>query len=376
MRRSFPIGLSLFALALLVVGCDDGGRRRGNGGVTPMGDAGTSDGNLPEVDLGPLPDDGGPGPDGGVGGECGDGNVDEGEECDELGPSESCDSDCTLARCGDGTINSFREESCDDGNTASGDGCSAGCQTEIPASCGDRTVNAGEDCDAGPSGSSSCDSDCSFARCGDFTVNSFAGESCDAGAGSSSSCDSDCTLATCGDGTVNPFAGEACDDGDASGADGCSAACAVESGWTCTAGSPSSCARIGGGTIDRSASPFLSIPDSVPAGVTSNLSITGAAATACTIASVTVDINLTHTYIGDLEITLTSPGGAPLTLHTLTGGSADNLVGTYLTTLTPHESLFGFAGASVAGTWSMHVADLSATDTGVLNSWGLHITCL
>ncbi|HET6923144.1 MAG TPA: DUF4215 domain-containing protein [Anaeromyxobacteraceae bacterium] len=42
----------------------------------------------------------------------------------------------------------------------------------------------------------------------------------------------------CGDGVVDP--GEPCDDGDVLAADGCSAACAVEAGWTC-AGSPSVC---------------------------------------------------------------------------------------------------------------------------------------
>jgi len=375
-RRSFLVGISLFAAALFIVGCDDGGRRRGNGAVTPMSDAGTTDGNLSDVDLGPLPDGGGPTPDGGVSASCGDGNIDEGEECDRVGPSESCDSDCTFALCGDRTINALREESCDDGNTASGDGCTADCQTEIPPSCGDSSVSAGEDCDSGPSGSITCDVDCSFTRCGDFTVNSFAGESCDAGGGASSSCDSDCTLATCGDGTLNSFADEACDDGDASGGDGCSAFCAVEVGWACTAGSPSFCSRTGGGTIDRTTSPFLSIPDSSATGVTSNLSITGTAATGCTVASLTVDINLTHTYIGDLVVTLTSPGGTLVTLHQNTGAAADNIVGTYPTTLTPYELLFSFAGVSVAGTWSMRVADVSSTDVGVLNSWGLHITCL
>jgi|GEM_PF-2874540 len=373
-RLSFPVILSLCAAGLLIVACD-GGRRRGNGPVTPMSDSGTTDGNLSDVDLGPLPDGGGPPADGGVSADCGDGNIDAGEECDDRGPSASCDSDCTLARCGDRTINALRDESCDDGNTASGDGCSAGCQTEIPASCGDSSVSAGEDCDSGSSGSITCDPDCSFVSCGDFTVNSFAGESCDAGGGASSSCDSDCTFARCGDGTLNSFADEACDDGDASGGDGCSAFCAVESGWTCTAGSPSFCSRSGGGTIDRSASPFLSIPDSSTVGVTDYIAVTGATATGCTVDSITVDVDITHTYIGDLRVTLTSPGGVPVVLHDATGGTAENIIGTYPTTLTPFAPLTTFAGLPAAGNWTMRVADLSSTDVGTFNTWGLHITC-
>ncbi|HEY5947932.1 MAG TPA: myxococcus cysteine-rich repeat containing protein, partial [Kofleriaceae bacterium] len=50
--------------------------------------------------------------------------------------------------CGDGTVD--EGEQCDDGNTTSGDGCSATCETEPPPppppSCGDGNVDAGEQC--------------------------------------------------------------------------------------------------------------------------------------------------------------------------------------------------------------------------------------
>jgi len=45
--------------------------------------------------------------------ECGDGVVDEGEECDDGGASADCDADCTLAVCGDGGRNPSARESCD-----------------------------------------------------------------------------------------------------------------------------------------------------------------------------------------------------------------------------------------------------------------------
>jgi len=48
-------------------------------------------------------------------------------------------------------------------------------------------------------------------------------------------------VATCGDGVVE--LGEPCDDGNANPNDGCSVACTVEPGYTCT-GSPSSCSNI------------------------------------------------------------------------------------------------------------------------------------
>ncbi len=46
------------------------------------------------------------------------------------GQLTSCDEDCTIARCGDGTVNASAGESCDDGNVLAGDGCNADCHAE------------------------------------------------------------------------------------------------------------------------------------------------------------------------------------------------------------------------------------------------------
>ncbi|HEX5061865.1 MAG TPA: DUF4215 domain-containing protein [Kofleriaceae bacterium] len=51
--------------------------------------------------------------------------------------------------CGDGHVNTFGGEQCDDGNKVNGDGCSASCAIEGPY-CGDGTVDqASEQCDDG-----------------------------------------------------------------------------------------------------------------------------------------------------------------------------------------------------------------------------------
>ncbi len=64
------------------------------------------------------------------GGNCGDGVVDDGEECD-LGPDNSssgqCTPDCTIAECGDGFVQTELEE-CDDGNQDDTDACVSGCR--------------------------------------------------------------------------------------------------------------------------------------------------------------------------------------------------------------------------------------------------------
>jgi len=94
---------------------------------------------------------------------CGDGYVTADEECDANGWSAACDLDCTLAECGDGTLNLAAGEACDDGNTSPGDGCDAGCKIETPPApyCGDGHLDPGEDCDDGNNTpGDGCDADC------------------------------------------------------------------------------------------------------------------------------------------------------------------------------------------------------------------------
>ena len=117
--------------------------------------------------------------------------------------------------CGNGKTEAGEE--CDDGNTASGDGCSALCQTELPPGvvCGDGTKEEGEECDDGnTTGGDGCSATCrdentSEPVCGNGAVEG--NEQCDDGnADDTDSCKSDCTT----NGT-NPG------DGDGDGGCGC-----------------------------------------------------------------------------------------------------------------------------------------------------------
>ena len=70
--------------------------------------------------------------------ECGNGNVDSGEECDDGNSinTDSCivgEGECVNAECGDGFIE-FGVEECDDGNLVNGDGCNSECQPEAACS--------------------------------------------------------------------------------------------------------------------------------------------------------------------------------------------------------------------------------------------------
>jgi carboxypeptidase D len=89
------------------------------------------------------------------------------------------------------------------------------------------------------------------------------------------------------------------------------------------------------------------------------------------LADVQVALDISHTYIGDLIVTLTSPTGTPVVLHNRGGGSTHDIVGTYGVDLTPAESLAALAGEGSGGTWELSVSDNAGSDTGTLNSWSL-----
>jgi cysteine-rich repeat protein len=83
-------------------------------------------------------------------------------------------------------------EECDDGNTTDGDGCDSDCVIET---CGNGKVQAGEQCDDGPSGSDTCTSSCTTISCGDGKKEGA--EECDLGADNGvedSGCSSDCKI--------------------------------------------------------------------------------------------------------------------------------------------------------------------------------------
>jgi len=98
------------------------------------------------------------------GGQCGNGIVEPGEQCDDgnLVNGDGCHADCTLPRCGDGLLDPG--EQCDDGNLVNGDGCHANCT--LPR-CGDGLLDPGEQCDDGNLvNGDGCSSTCTLFQCG------------------------------------------------------------------------------------------------------------------------------------------------------------------------------------------------------------------
>ena len=141
---------------------------------------------------------------------CGNDILEFGETCDDGNTTsgDGCSNVCLLENvCGNGSVEAG--EACDDGNTTSGDGCSYICSIETGWTCsgdpsvcspvcGDNIITGSEQCDDG---------------------NTTSGDGC------SSTCDIE-TLAGCGNGILE--AGEQCDDGNLISRDGCSSTCGIE----------------------------------------------------------------------------------------------------------------------------------------------------
>lgn len=83
-----------------------------------------------------------------------------------------------------------------------------------------------------------------------------------------------------------------------------------------------------------------------------------------------IGLSITHTYIGDLRVTLIAPNGARVLLHNRTGWSSDNIVGIYGEDLNTYESL-QILGPQPAGNWELEVKDLAPFDTGTIDSWAI-----
>lgn len=86
--------------------------------------------------------------------------------------------------------------------------------------------------------------------------------------------------------------------------------------------------------------------------------------TAASVGAVYVDVDITHTYRGDLRVVLTDPDGNDHVLHNRTGGPADDLVLSSVPVPVP---------ALVDGDWTLTVFDELSQDVGTLESWGIDL---
>ena len=110
------------------------------------------------------------------------------------------------------------------------------------------------------------------------------------------------------------------------------------------------------GMSNQTSSPGLVISDL--ATVSDTIHVPGSG----NVTSVSVNVDITHGYIGNLLVDLVAPNGEYVTLHNRFGGSADSIHQTY----TPV-----FGNIESGGDWILRINDNHSTDSGVLNEWTL-----
>lgn len=110
------------------------------------------------------------------------------------------------------------------------------------------------------------------------------------------------------------------------------------------------------------------IPDNSSAGITSAITLSNLGVIADP--EISVDVNISHAYRGDLEIELLSPNGTTVQLKQFDGGdSIANFIGNFPNDFTPTQPLSAFNGENLDGIWRLKVVDRSSPDAGTLNSW-------
>ena len=168
-------------------------------------------------------------------------------------------------------------------------------------------------------------------------------------------------------------------------------------------GSPHSVTLAGIGTnfitYPSTGAPVV-IPDNAPGGVTSSIVVPAGAPT---VGDLDVDVNITHSWVGDLVLSLEKDGitsaildrpGVPAGTFGCDGNNVDIVLDDQGTDgsvdgsctggtpaypvpdghYTPDNPLTPFSGLSATGTWTLTVSDHVAGDTGTLDSWALFIT--
>lgn len=147
------------------------------------------------------------------------------------------------------------------------------------------------------------------------------------------------------------------------------------------------------GTVTPNETLPIAIPDSNPAGINSTITV----GQAITLSDLEVAVAINHTWVGDVRVTLTSPGGTTVTLldrpgvpSSTFGCSNDNMNVIFSDAASvnpetscpgttpwlsgpvlPTSALSAFDGQSTLGTWTLNVSDNGGGDTGSIINWGL-----
>lgn len=108
-----------------------------------------------------------------------------------------------------------------------------------------------------------------------------------------------------------------------------------------------------------------------------------------TISDVNVKVNLTHSYVADIDMKLIAPDGTEVILAQDLGGSGDNYTNTvfddaaatsittgtapFTGTYRPQQPLSVLNGKQALGNWTLHITDDAAGDGGNLLNWSVEL---
>lgn len=111
----------------------------------------------------------------------------------------------------------------------------------------------------------------------------------------------------------------------------------------------------------------LLIPDNQPEGVSSIIYLRQVGK----VKAVKVSVDITHTYVADLQIELKSPAGKSALLYDRVNATQRDLKQTFTADTTP--TLKVLAGEDLKGDWVLVVRDLASRDIGRLNRWSIEV---
>ena len=153
------------------------------------------------------------------------------------------------------------------------------------------------------------------------------------------------------------------------------------------------CGGGGGGGGGNAVYSYTSTDTPIPIpdedSIVSSLVVTGAPTS---ISNVTVTLQVLHTYVADLLITIESPEGTPVVLSNHGGSSGENIWNTvfddntaaffastdeydapYTGSYQPYGALADVNGENANGAWLLSIDDTSAGDFGYLFEWSIDI---
>lgn len=146
------------------------------------------------------------------------------------------------------------------------------------------------------------------------------------------------------------------------------------------------------------------IPDSPAAAVTATQVVSGVVGainkitfsidgTVCDTLPLSTTVGMDHTFVGDVAMSLTSPGGTTVRLTTSSNNNGRNFCNTlfddaaatawvdangamepFIGSFRPVDPLSAFAGEDANGTWTLTMQDGGAGDTGTLRAFTIHVT--